>query len=171
MHIEPGVLCLWNHVERWNIPLFTFSKRLRPYVHNESTHGGMDNSSWPDPHISFGKREFLTKFIQQSPCWEANSHSPSQEVPSLLWNLRFFTMFTKAHHWSLSWARRIYPCPILVLFPLKENLRYMHKNKISVLLKPWVQIVFCSYCIHWLYEANWRLLAHLINGRYWRNLS
>jgi len=37
--------------------------------------------------------------MMQSPLSEANSHSASQEIPKLI------IMFTRAHHWSLSWAR------------------------------------------------------------------
>jgi hypothetical protein len=29
-----------------------------------------------------------TKYMEQSPSWEANSHSASQEIPYLLWNLK-----------------------------------------------------------------------------------
>jgi hypothetical protein len=45
--------------------------------------------------------------ITSSPSWEADSHSSSQEIPRLYWNRSFITVFTAAHHWSPSWARRI----------------------------------------------------------------
>jgi hypothetical protein len=41
----------------------------------------------------------------QSPSWEGNSHSATQEIPCLLWNPMFIIMFTTACHWSLFWAR------------------------------------------------------------------
>jgi hypothetical protein len=28
----------------------------------------------------------MTKYMEQGPFWEANSHSASQEIPRLLWN-------------------------------------------------------------------------------------
>jgi len=40
--------------------------------------------------------------------WEANSHSACQEVPLLSWNPRFIAVFTRACHWSISWARWIH---------------------------------------------------------------
>jgi hypothetical protein len=40
----------------------------------------------------------------QSPSWQANSSSANQEIPRILWNLRFITALTRARHLSLSWA-------------------------------------------------------------------
>jgi hypothetical protein len=40
--------------------------------------------------------------MEQSTSWESDSHSPSQEIPR-----RFITVFTRACHWPLSWARCI----------------------------------------------------------------
>jgi len=46
--------------------------------------------------------------VEQGPSWEANSHSASQEIPSILYETRrFITAFTRACNWSLSWARCI----------------------------------------------------------------
>jgi hypothetical protein len=50
-----------------------------------------------------------TNSIEQSPSWEANSHSASPEVPHLFWTWRFITMFSKACHQAQSWARWISP--------------------------------------------------------------
>jgi len=47
----------------------------------------------------------LDNSVQQSPSWEVNSYSCSQEIAPVLWNLRFITMFTRAHHLFLPWAR------------------------------------------------------------------
>ena len=40
--------------------------------------------------------------MEQSPSWEANWFSASQEIPCILWNLKFITAFTSALHLSLS---------------------------------------------------------------------
>jgi hypothetical protein len=48
----------------------------------------------------------ITNCMEKSPSGVANSHSASQ-IPRLLWTRRFITVFTTAHHWSLSWAKRI----------------------------------------------------------------
>jgi len=45
--------------------------------------------------------------MEQSPSWEANSHSASQQIPCLLWNRKVRYRVTRARHWSLSWDRRI----------------------------------------------------------------
>jgi hypothetical protein len=38
--------------------------------------------------------------MEQSPSWEANIHSASQEIPRLLLNKIFITVFTRAHNFS-----------------------------------------------------------------------
>jgi hypothetical protein len=53
----------------------------------------------------------ITKYMGQSSSSEANSHLVSQEIPGPLWNRRFITVFTRARHWSLSWARWIQSIP------------------------------------------------------------
>jgi len=46
-----------------------------------------------------------------SPSWEANRFSASQEIPRILWNRRFITAITSAHHLSISWARLLTSIP------------------------------------------------------------
>jgi hypothetical protein len=53
----------------------------------------------------------LTISMEQSPSWDANSHSASQEIPHFYETRGFVTVFTRARHWSLSWARRIQTTP------------------------------------------------------------
>jgi hypothetical protein len=44
------------------------------------------------------------KSMEQSPSWEANSHSPSQEIPCVHGTWRFIAMFTRAHpFWGPVW--------------------------------------------------------------------
>jgi hypothetical protein len=43
--------------------------------------------------------------MDQSPSWEANSRSDSQEVSNFYGTRRFITVFTTARHRSLSWAK------------------------------------------------------------------
>jgi hypothetical protein len=45
--------------------------------------------------------------MELSPSWEAENCAATQELPSVLWNPKFITPFTRALHWSLSWARSI----------------------------------------------------------------
>jgi hypothetical protein len=45
--------------------------------------------------------------MEQSPSWEANTHSARQEIPRLYGTRRFITVFTKARHRSLTRTRCI----------------------------------------------------------------
>jgi len=57
---------------------------------------------WNSLHIHPERMTVVTYLMQQSPSWEANSHSAEQEFYE---TLKSITMFTKALHLSLSWAR------------------------------------------------------------------
>jgi len=46
----------------------------------------------------------VTNSMEQSP-WEANSRSANEDIPRLYGIRRFITVFTRACHWPLSWAR------------------------------------------------------------------
>jgi len=52
----------------------------------------------------------VTDSIEHSP-WEADSHSASQEIPSLLRNSKFHYCAHKSRHWSLFWARWVQSTP------------------------------------------------------------
>jgi hypothetical protein len=43
--------------------------------------------------------------MEQSPSWEANRSSATQEIPHILWNRMFIAAFTTARHLTLSWVR------------------------------------------------------------------
>jgi hypothetical protein len=45
--------------------------------------------------------------MEQSPPWESNNHTARQEIHAIYGTRRFITVFTRAHHWSVSWARFI----------------------------------------------------------------
>jgi len=45
-----------------------------------------------------------TKSMEHSP-WKANSRSAGQDILCKFWIWMFITIFTRAYHWSLSWAR------------------------------------------------------------------
>jgi hypothetical protein len=49
--------------------------------------------------------------MEQSPSWEANRFSASQEIACILWKWRFITAFTSTRHLSLSWASSIHSMP------------------------------------------------------------
>ena len=53
----------------------------------------------------------LSKCMAQSPSWTAISPSACQEVPAVYENWRFITVFTKVHHFFVSWARWLQSLP------------------------------------------------------------
>jgi len=48
-----------------------------------------------------------------------------QGIPSLLWNLKFITTFTRAHYWTLSWVKWYHStsCTHLVKFHINITLQ------------------------------------------------
>jgi hypothetical protein len=53
----------------------------------------------------------LTRSMEPSPTWEAASSWATQEFRNILWTPKFYYVFIKAVHWSLSWPRLIQPIP------------------------------------------------------------
>jgi hypothetical protein len=54
--------------------------------------------------LSYLLAYLLTYSMEQSPSWEANRSSASQEIPAFYGTRRFITAFTSARHLSLSWS-------------------------------------------------------------------
>ena len=52
----------------------------------------------------------ITNSVEQSPSWEANRCSASQEGPSILWTMSI-TVFTNTCHLFMFWARSIQSMP------------------------------------------------------------
>jgi len=61
----------------------------------------------PSESLLYLHKVDITNSMEQSPSWEATDHSASQEIPCLYGTPWFITMFTRAHHWSLSRTRWI----------------------------------------------------------------
>jgi len=54
------------------------------------------------------RRRKESNSMEQSPSWEAKSHSANQAIHSAFYGTRrFINMFTRARHWTLPWARWI----------------------------------------------------------------
>jgi hypothetical protein len=80
---------------------------------------------FPSTHVLL--TYLLTYPIVQDIIWKADSHSACQKIYVLYGTRRFITVFTKACHWTLSWASRIQFAPSIpvslryVLFPLLRS--------------------------------------------------
>jgi len=57
--------------------------------------------SWNPPIV------LLNHSMVQSPSWEANWFTASQEIPRILWNPKVHTTLTSVRHLYLSWASPI----------------------------------------------------------------
>jgi hypothetical protein len=67
-----------------------------------------------------------TNCMEQSPSWEANRSSASQEIPSFYGTRRFITAFTRARHLPLAWTISIQsmpPHPTWSILILSSHLR------------------------------------------------
>jgi hypothetical protein len=63
----------------------------------------------------------LTIFMELGPSWEATSRSTTRELPTFYGTRMFVTMFTRALHCSLSWARWIHSIPYHPILYLNFN--------------------------------------------------
>jgi hypothetical protein len=61
--------------------------------------------------------------MELSPSWEAANCAAIHELPSILWNRSFITVFTRTLHWSLSLARSIQSIPS---YPSKIHFNIVH---------------------------------------------
>jgi len=59
----------------------------------------------------------VTNSVEQSPSWEANRSSTSQEIPRIYGTRKFIPSFTTFRHLFLYWARSILPIPYLEYEP------------------------------------------------------
>jgi hypothetical protein len=72
--------------------------------------------------------------MEWNPSWKSNSHLLREEIPRV-GNRRFISMFARARHWSLSWARCIHFTPsLLSLRPIPVFLRFHNLNLIPIFL-------------------------------------
>jgi hypothetical protein len=53
----------------------------------------------------------LAKSMELNPSSESTNCLTSQELPNILWNWGSTTVFTRALHWSLSWAKSVQTIP------------------------------------------------------------
>jgi len=97
--------------------------------------------------------------MEWSSCWETNNHSASEEITAFRGTRRFITVFTRAPHWSLSWARWIQSATshlislrsILLLF---SHLRLLFRITSSLqVFRP----IFCIYLLSLLVIAYFLL--------------
>jgi hypothetical protein len=74
--------------------------------------------------ISYDSHNKLTRW-SWSPFWEANSCSATQEIHNILW----ITVFTRARHWYLSWARWIQSTPPSYFLQIHSNITLLSTSR------------------------------------------
>jgi hypothetical protein len=94
---------------------------------------------------------FLTNFMELSASWEAASCATTEELPSILRDWRFTTVFTTVLHWSLSWARSI------------QSILFSHK-----LIDMIMHAMFCTY--YMLNSLLFHMLVFYLNINYHEQL-
>ena len=55
--------------------------------------------------------DWLAIYVEQGIHWQATSYSAGKQIPHILWNKRFITVFITSCHLSISWARLIQSTP------------------------------------------------------------
>ena len=63
-----------------------------------------------------------THSIKQSPSWEANWFSTSQEIPHILWKPKFHYLVNSTRRLSLSWARSVQSMPLYYFLNIHFNI-------------------------------------------------
>jgi hypothetical protein len=108
--------------------------------------------------------------MELSPSWGATNSAATQELPSILWNRRFITVFTRALYWSLSWVRSnqyisSYPISIRsisILMPWSSqwslSIWFSHQYPTCMRLLPHSCYIPCPSHSPWFHHSNytWR---------------
>jgi hypothetical protein len=117
------------------------------------------------------RQEILTKltdFVEMGPSREAASCAATKNFPAFYGSRRFITVFTRALHWSLSWARWIQSIPLRPNLSFSTNLRLgipsslffwlSHQYPIYIPLFPPSCYIPCPSHPPWLDHCNyiWR---------------
>ena len=121
----------------------------------------------------------LTNFMEQSPSWEANWFSASQEIHHILWNPKFHYHIHKCLppvpilsqldpvHTLTSHFLEIHPNIILPSIPGSLSLRFPHQNPVYAFPLPHSCCMPCRTHSSWFYYLNntgWgvKIIKHLI---------
>jgi hypothetical protein len=81
----------------------------------------------------------LSNSMEQSPSWEANSHSDNREIYHILWNPKVVTMFTRVHWWTCLELNGSSPhhgivfywyCPLVFTYTPKQPMPFLLVTKL-----------------------------------------
>lgn len=91
-----------------------------PFLHTKD-----DGSVFSLKQLTF-KASISNNFMQQGPSLEANTSIAGQQIPSILWNVKFITESVRANHVSLPCGRRIQSTPFSPSSKIDLNIQYPH---------------------------------------------
>jgi hypothetical protein len=82
----------------------------------------------------------ITNSMELGSSWEANNCLTTQEIPKLYGSWWFITVFTRTHHWLLSWARQTQSTPChhisltsILTLSFDLHLTHNHKKRLTLL--------------------------------------
>jgi hypothetical protein len=98
--------CWDNNFVRVRLPhfeAFPVSHSSAGTIFGQSEDDQTEDQIWPAELL----RTFVTNSMELRHSWETASRSATQEFRNIIWIRRITTVFTKAFHWPISWARSI----------------------------------------------------------------
>jgi hypothetical protein len=124
----------------------------------------------------------LTNSMERNPSWEADSHSPSQEIPSFSWNPN---VHYRVHQTPLDFRGPVlasHPTPFCPVFLTSSSLFLCYDQEfiVAMLMSLACPVRFCFYvyrkCFQvrrvkmWEWERTWKQGAEEEVARDWRRL-
>jgi hypothetical protein len=102
-----------------------------------------------------------SNYMEQSTFWYANRFSVNQEIPHILWNLKFYYGFHNSRHLSLLWARLIQSMPLSNFSKIYFNIVLPSIRGFQIGLFHWSFLIKTLYATR-LSPIRSTCLAHLI---------
>jgi len=106
----------------------------------------------------------LCNFMEQNPSSEIDRRSAGKEIPTLYGSKSFSTVFTRACHWTLSWATLIQSTP---LDPVTLSFIVISSHLCPYLLSGFFLSCWLKLCMHFLFLPCVIHVQHTISSLIW----